>query len=87
MDLSILTLINEGWTPLWLDLLMILLTTLGLATFGLMTLAAWQDSLPLSLPTSWRGGDRQLGWSLLLAQIAALIGVLVFYFLRRARQP
>jgi undecaprenyl-diphosphatase len=75
MDSSILTLINQGWTHPWLDGVMMALTTVGLALVGLMTLV------------SLRRQERPLGWALLLAQVAALIGVLVFYWLAARTRP
>lgn len=75
MDISILTLINDGWTHPWLDTLMIVFTTVGLALLGVMLLVVW------------RRGDRQLARSLLLAQVATLLGVLVFYWLAARTRP
>jgi hypothetical protein len=75
MDSSLLTWINEGWTPLWLDLLMMALTTAGLAWFGLLVLLAW-----------WQG-KRQFAVALFVAQMAALLGVLVFYWLAGRTRP
>jgi undecaprenyl-diphosphatase len=91
MDASILTLLNKGWTNPWLDVLMIALTTLGLALLLLITLVALRPTLPRGLlrllPQAWDGRGRQLGWSLLIAQAAAVIGVLIFYYLAARTRP
>jgi membrane-associated phospholipid phosphatase len=75
MDTSILTMINQGWTPQWLDWFMVALTTVGLACLGLLTLLTW-----------WRGA-RQVTLALFLAQLAALAGVLIFYWLAARTRP
>jgi undecaprenyl-diphosphatase len=67
--------INQGWTPAWLDSLMVALTTAGLACLGLLTLLTW-----------WRGA-RQVALALFLAQLAALVGVLIFYWLAARTRP
>jgi membrane-associated phospholipid phosphatase len=75
MDWSLLTLINENWTHPWLDLLMLALTTVGLGALAFLTLLVL------------RRGSRQLGWSLLLGQVAALVGALFFYWLAARTRP
>lgn len=75
MDSSLFTWINGSWTHPWLDALMIALTTVGLAWFGL--LALW----------TWRRGTRQVAMSLGLAQGIALIGVLFFYMVAARTRP
>ncbi len=87
MDTSVLALMNEVWTHPWLDLLMMFLTTAGLAVFGLMTLVALRQSLPVSRPLHGRGSERHFALSLLLAQVAALIGVFIFYWLAARTRP
>ncbi|MCC6457057.1 MAG: VanZ family protein [Caldilineaceae bacterium] len=75
MDTTLLTLVNQGWTHPWLDFLMMGLTTLGFGLLGILTLVML------------RRDARPLGWSLLLAQVAALLGVLVFYWLAGRTRP
>lgn len=75
MDTTLLTLLNQGWTHPWLDVLMIGLTTIGLGLLGVMTLGVLRHRL------------QPLGWALLLAQAGALLGVLIFYWLAARTRP
>jgi undecaprenyl-diphosphatase len=75
MDAQLLTLLNDHWTHPLLDVLMIALSTLGLLWLGWLTLDVW------------RREEQPLGWALLLAQAAALVGALVFYFLAARTRP
>ena len=75
IDASLLAWINQAWTHPALDALMVLLSTGGLAWFAVLTLLAWQRR------------ERPIRWSLLLAQSAALVGVLLFYYLAGRARP
>src|SRR5690349_7981761 len=75
MDTSLLTVVNQGWTHPWLDVVMVAFTSAGLALLLLTGVVAL------------RGRQRQLGWSLLAGQLAALVGVLVFYWLAARTRP
>lgn len=90
MDSSLLRLINEGWTPTWLDYLMIALSTVGLAAFGLLTVMTWIQGFGLG--NGQRNSvqlreKRQLAMSLLVAQVVTLVGVLIFYWLAARSRP
>lgn len=75
MDTSLLTLVNQGWTHPWLDALMMTFTTIGLALLPLITLVMLRREV------------RQFGWSLLIAQLGALAGALLFYALAARTRP
>lgn len=70
-----MTLINQSWTHPWLDWLMIALSTLGLGWLALMGLA------------TLRQGVKPLRWGLLAAQLGAVAGVLLFYWLAARTRP
>jgi undecaprenyl-diphosphatase len=75
MDSTILTWINGNWTHPWLDWLMVVLSTVGLAWCGLLTLWVWRQE------------DRRLGSALFVGQIVALVGVLLLYWLAARTRP
>lgn len=91
MDSSLFRVINEGWTTPWLDVLMIALSTIGLAAFGVLTvfgllpMATWWPRLEKSRED--QANTRLLAVSLLLAQVTTLIGVLIFYWLAARSHP